>query len=167
MIPEATTIIMTMTTRFAFPLLLLLLCSSTVVRASHGGDSTSLVGFDFETLSTPLPEALSDFTAVLDEENGRAYLAGGCNAPDGNRFAEDVGGFVCESISSKMYIFDLVSWNFTETASPMPVARYRHASVFVNNQVWLVGGRDLEDFLLPSVDVSLWCFSALYRECID
>ena len=36
----------------------------------------------------------------------------------------------------------------------MPRERYRHASVAINNQVWLVGGRSLVDDLLENVDVS-------------
>jgi len=157
MIPKATTTMI----RFALPLLLL--CSSSVVQANHSvTNSTGLLGFDVETLSTSLPEALSDFTVVLDQENRKAYLAGGCNSTEGNRFVEDFGAFVCESISSKMYIFDLESLDFTETTDPMPQMRYRHASVFANNQVWLVGGRDLEDLLISSVDVSLWFFLLVY-----
>lgn len=35
----------------------------------------------------------------------------------------------------------------------MPRGRYRHAAVAINNQLWLVGGRSLEDALLEDVDV--------------
>lgn len=138
--------------RFSHLSLLLLVGSGSVV-VSQANEGGTLVGFDLKTLPTALPEALSDFTAVLDNANRKAYLAGGCNSPDGNRFIEDYGSFACESISNKLYIFDLESLDFTETTEPMPVMRYRHASVLANNQVWLVGGRDLDDNLISSVDV--------------
>ena len=133
------------------PLLLL----SSVVRADHR-NASSIVGFDYETLSTKLPTALSDFSVVLDEENGLAYLAGGCNSTDGNRFVEEYREFACESISSSLHIFDLRSLSFKTEPESLPVARYRHASVLANKQVWLVGGRDAADDLISTVDVSIF-----------
>lgn len=138
------------------------LLSCRVVQADHGSSSGPVVGFDYEELSTKLPTALSDFTAVLDNEEAMVYLAGGCDSPDGNRFVKAFGEFACESISSSLFLFDLESLSFEETAPSLPVARYRHASVLVNKQIWLVGGRDVEDNLISTVDVS---FAVTVERC--
>lgn len=123
------------------------------VRAQE--DSTEIVLFDYEILtSSPIPVPLSDFTAVLDPIKNQTYLAGGCNSPEGNRFNTTSGNFNCASLSDKMYVFNMDQRSFEEVAFSMPVARYRHAAAWTNNQVWLVGGRALNDDLITEVDVS-------------
>lgn len=114
----------------------------------------NLTGFIDEVLTTPCPKAISDFTAVVNASTGKVYLAGGCDSTNGNQYNTVYGKFVCGSISNKSYIFDLNALAFTTTAD-MPVARYRHAAVLVNNQVWLVGGRDINDNVIATVDVSI------------
>ena len=85
------------------------------------------------------------------------YLAGGCDSPNGNRYVEEIGELICESVSDALLAFDLSTESFVdETEIPrMPTPRYRHGSVFVHerNQIWLVGGRDVNDFLVSQVDV--------------
>lgn len=43
---------------------------------------------------------------------------------------------------------------FAELGS-LPRQRYRHSASVVNNQLWLIGGRDASDALLAEVDVRL------------
>ena len=79
------------------------------------------------------------------------------DAVDGNVFFatdDDNGGFFsCGSISDGFYSFDPEDRVFATLAN-LPRARYRHSSVVVDNRVWLIGGRTLEDKLIPEVDVS-------------
>jgi hypothetical protein len=77
----------------------------------------------------------------LDAKDGNVYYLG------------DDGGFFCGSISNAFYAFDPEDREF-ETLPSLPRARYRHSSAIIKNQVWLVGGRTLEDVLIPEVDVS-------------
>jgi hypothetical protein len=36
----------------------------------------------------------------------------------------------------------------------MPQARYRHAAEIIGSELWLIGGRDVEDNLITDIDVS-------------
>jgi hypothetical protein len=124
-----------------------------LVSATASISAQNVTGFDVEILETRLPKALSDFTTVADSDAGKVYLAGGCDSPNGNEFNSQIGQFACGSVTDASFAFDLKTKVFTETAT-LPVARYRHAAVLVNNQVWMVGGRDVNDSLIPTVDVS-------------
>ena len=73
------------------------------------------------------------------------------DAKDGNVY--NGGGFSCDSISNAFYAFDPEDREF-QTLASLPRERYRHSSAIIKNQVWLVGGRTLEDVLIPEVDVS-------------
>ena len=85
------------------------------------------------------------------------------DAPDGNAyvmFNETDGGFICGSLSDSLYSFDLDTETFTELDT-MPKARYRHSAVYVaagsgEHQLWLIGGRDIDDNVIPDVDVRIW-----------
>ncbi|GAX28459.1 kelch repeat and BTB domain-containing protein 5/10 [Fistulifera solaris] len=113
-----------------------------------------VVGFTFAKLeSARLPKPLSDFSISFDESSQLVYIAGGCDAEQGNVYVEEIATFVCSSSSSEFYSFDRNTNSF-ETLAPLPVARYRHGAALVNGKIWLVGGRDVEvDGLLPTVDV--------------
>lgn len=136
---------------------LILLVSAITITATSAQDAAAatatVTGFDVELLKTRLPKALSDFTVVSDSSTGKVYLQGGCDAVNGNVFNDTYKEFVCESLSLTSYVFDLNAQEFTET-NPMPVARFRHAAVLVNNQIWLVGGRDPNDDVVTTVDAS-------------
>jgi hypothetical protein len=73
----------------------------------------------------------------------------------GNEFVanDDGGSFVCFSISKSLYTFDPEDEEFEQLVD-LPRPRYRHSSAIVKNKVWLVGGRDINDNLIPEVDVS-------------
>ena len=76
---------------------------------------------------------------------------------------DDWATFACGSVSSSLYSFNPETSEFV-TLPDMPSERYRHASVAINNQVWLVGGRSLVDDLLEDVDVS--AFFSFVRCCV-
>lgn len=82
------------------------------------------------------------------------------DAADGNVFIaidENEGFFACGSLSSSLYSFDPNTLEFVELAD-LPRARYRHSSSFVGNEVWIIGGRTLDDTLIPEIDVSDFYF---------
>ena len=137
---------------------LILLVSAITITATSAQDAAAatatVTGFDVELLKTRLPKALSDFTIVADSSAGKVYLQGGCDAINGNVFSDEFKEFVCASISNTSYVFDLNTLQFTEATNPMPVARFRHAAVLVNHQIWLVGGRDPNDEVITTVDAS-------------
>ena len=75
-------------------------------------------------------------------------------------FNETEGGFICGSLSNTLYAFDISSETF-EDVGTMPKPRYRHSAVYIagadtgkQDQLWLIGGRDIDDNLIPDVDVS-------------
>jgi hypothetical protein len=116
--------------------------------------SRSVTGFEVDVLeNSPLPLSLSDMTAVVDSDSGKVYIHGGCDSVDGNVYDAITGEFTCNSTSATSLLFDIKTLEITSKAM-MPIARYRHAAVFINNQVWLVGGRHLNDSLIGDVDVS-------------
>ena len=108
----------------------------------------------WEELGTKLPKAISDHTAC--RSGNVVYLAGGCDAELGNTWDENERAFVCLSLSRSFYGFT-IGPNVTTMLADMPVPRYRHAAVGVNNQVWLVGGRDANDTIVDQVDVRFVC----------
>jgi Kelch motif len=135
--------------------LLLVLVLAVLVRQSSSSSSQRShddLSFEFTLLnSTSLPKPLSDLTATLYGET--VYLAGGCDAANGNVYDDTIKTFVCSSASDSLYAFSYRTLAVKELAS-MPVKRYRHAAVAVNGMLWLVGGRDTEaDAIIGQVDV--------------
>jgi len=120
----------------------------THVIAASGGDES--VTFAWTFLDVRLEKPLSDHTATL--LNGKIYLAGGCDSEKGNEFDENIGEFICTSISDSLYSFDRETAAL-EKLENLPRARYRHAAVGVNNKIWLLGGRNLLDNVTTQVDV--------------
>mmetsp|Transcript_4313 Transcript_4313/g.6803 ORF Transcript_4313/g.6803 Transcript_4313/m.6803 type:complete len:397 (-) Transcript_4313:312-1502(-) len=108
--------------------------------------------FDWGTLKVRIPKSLSDHTATLSEKDGLIYLAGGCDSPNGNEFAQGGDYFFCATISDMMYVFNPEDLTFGEPGT-LPRERYRHCAAIVDNQLWLLGGRDSADNLVPEVDV--------------
>jgi len=112
-----------------------------------------VIGFANQTLNVKLPSPLSDFGIALNEGLAHVYLAGGCNSETGDEFVADFGEFACLSLSNQLVTFDLNSETVIASVD-MPAPRYRHAAVFADQRLWLVGGRDVEDLLIGTVDVS-------------
>ena len=108
----------------------------------------------WQILPTVLPQPLSDHTAVL--VGHQVYIAGGCDSPRGNQYQANLGVFVCDSISQSFFKWDLKDRNM-EMLPDLPTPRYRHAAVAVSNStLWVLGGRNVQDEIVASVDVSGW-----------
>lgn len=116
-----------------------------------GTDHTHNETLSWIILDTRLPTGLSDMTATLGDK-GLVYIAGGCNSTDGNVYLAEMGLFACLSITDTFYSFDVQTHELT-TLAPLLQARYRHGAAYLQNQIWLIGGRGLEDNLIPEVDV--------------
>ena len=63
-------------------------------------------------------------------------------------------------MSDQFYSFNRETGAF-QTLAPLPTPRYRHAAVLVNKQLWLVGGRDVTDAMISTVDVRIFMFCVL------
>jgi len=112
---------------------------------------TSEITFTVEELSDKLPTSVSDMSVTYDETTDLMYLVGGCDDPQGNsQLFPDL--YVCNSITDKVYSFDPKDNAFLELP-PAPRERYRHSAANVKGNIWLVGGRTLEDMVIPEVDV--------------
>jgi hypothetical protein len=103
-------------------------------------------------VATKLPKPLSDVSASVGED-GLIYIAGGCDSAYGNQYDDSERGFRCKSVSKSFYAFDQEMERFIPLED-MPQPRHRHAAVAINNQIWVVGGRDAYDNVIGDVDVS-------------
>jgi hypothetical protein len=134
-----------------------------ILPMTHGSDEISsttnknkVIGLSVVTTdSNPvkLPKPLSDFTAVVHPENGIVYISGGCDSVNGNTYEPTFQVFVCDSVSQKQYEFDIATLSISAEYD-MPRMRYRQAAVIVNEQLYLVGGRDVHEMIVKEVDVS-------------
>jgi len=114
--------------------------------------ATALESWTFAEVDAKLPKAISDHSGVRSPDNGLIYLAGGCDDANGNAWNADWKTFVCGSVADAFFVFDSVSKTF-ETLTNLPRPRYRHSTAIVDNKVWLLGGRTLEDGLIPEIDM--------------
>ena len=118
-----------------------------LLRSTASGETT----FGWKELSAKLPKGLSDQTATRSGDI--VYLAGGCDAEEGNKWDEAAKFFLCFSISQAFFGFNLVTDTIIDDFPDMPIPRYRHAAVAANDKIWVVGGRDIDDNLIDQVDV--------------
>jgi len=96
----------------------------------------------------PMPTKRSDLTAVTIGQ--QIIVSGGCN--------EDQ---ICPIDSSSCFCISITS--ITEAYQPlndtwitlpnMPTPRYRHAAAVIGNSMYLIGGRDINDTIIQTVDV--------------
>lgn len=110
-------------------------------------------------LTRTLPLPLSDMTATTlpfingTSLGGNIIITGGCSDEDGNSafFDGNSTNYYCGELTDKTFMFN----PFSETISPladMLIPRYRHASAIVNDKLYVVGGRDLDDNIIAQVD---------------
>ena len=59
--------------------------------------------------------------------------------------------FYCPSITDLCQKYD-VAGNSYSTCAPMLVDRYRHAAVGISTSIYVIGGRDMDDNLITSID---------------
>lgn len=88
-----------------------------------------------------LPSPVSDHSATLNPDTGKVYLVGGCNNTDGNVRVPPDDFFICPDVTSYANVFDATTGSI-EAMPEAPRKRYRHAAVYHDGLVWLLGGRD-------------------------
>lgn len=117
----------------------------------HKANAQLSTRIEVEEQPQKLPKPLSDMTATFVDETQLIYIFGGCDDPQGNsQFQPDL--FICGSITSTGFSFNPLDGEF-EALPDAPRARYRHTASNVNGKIWLVGGRTIEDNLIPEIDV--------------
>ena len=121
-----------------------------------------LFAVDFSPVKMPFK--VSDIMANYvpgenGDEDGYILITGGCNSVKGNERitvegeeGEEVDLFACFSTSNRTLKFDPFTETFEELAQA-PHERQRHAAVFSNGELYLIGGRDSDDALVASIDV--------------
>lgn len=126
---------------------------------AHEGDDHEVA---FNKIAMELPVALSDMTATYipnfkGEEGMEAIiLVGGC--ADGNYddttldavTGKNVTNYYCMTISAETYVFYPSTLKVVKLQN-MPSARYRHSAAFVNDKLYIIGGRTLVDEVVKDI----------------
>ena len=99
-------------------------------------------------LSAKMPVTVSDMVAT--PLGDKIIITGGCS--QGNYRSPIDGDFYCSEITSAASAFSPATASFTSLPQ-MPRERYRHAAAVVNNKLYVIGGRALNDSLISAVDV--------------
>lgn len=99
-------------------------------------------------LRAPMPTKRSDASAGT--VGNKIIIAGGCDTDQ--ICPQDLDVCICTSVTSKAeaYLPDVDQWT---TLPSMPQARFRHASAVVGNNLYVLGGRDVNDTIIQSLDV--------------
>ena len=112
----------------------------------------------------PVSDVMANYMDYGEDEEGFIIITGGCDSvkgneriPDGLGLGEDL--FACTGTSNATIKFDPFANTFT-TLQPMPHARQRHAAAVVQGELYVFGGRDSLDNLVPAIDVSI-CYCVL------
>lgn len=111
--------------------------------------------------STSLPKPLSDMTATYmmgkggTNANGFIVLFGGCDSPSGNQRNKSISltQFYCLSVTNSTFLYDPYQ-NTVTKMKDAPHPRYRHVAVSFNDEIYMLGGRDLDDNIVTAIDVS-------------
>jgi hypothetical protein len=106
-----------------------------------------------------MPIKRSDMTAVPVYDSfiePRIYLFGGCISDQICQFdtAKNISaGCYCSEITSicDYYLPETDAWSNQCASAPIP--RYRHAWAKINDLIYLVGGRDVVDNLIQTIDI--------------
>mmetsp|Transcript_12681 Transcript_12681/g.19086 ORF Transcript_12681/g.19086 Transcript_12681/m.19086 type:complete len:398 (+) Transcript_12681:296-1489(+) len=110
-------------------------------------DTTGKISIDFP--STVLSSPRSDMTATTVSST-HIIIVGGCDNEEGN--VKGDGYYYCPSITNTVEKYIIATGTVTKLTSA-PRARYRHAAVLIDDYIWLIGGRDVEDNIITAVDV--------------
>lgn len=125
-----------------------ILCLSTLLCTSLT-DNINVGAMEWKETGIQLPESVSDMTATT--VNDAIVIAGGCVS--GNQFFDgDYPGYYCTEVTADTFLFDPEKKVFSSSGS-LSGPRYRHAAVELDGKVYLVGGKDVNEIYVPSVEV--------------
>lgn len=95
-----------------------------------------------------MPTKRSDISVGIIGDN--VIIAGGC---DGEQSCpNDLEFCLCTSVSSKTEAYNPKTDEWS-TLAPMPQPRFRHGAAVVGDDMYLIGGRFLNDSIVQSIDV--------------
>jgi len=95
-----------------------------------------------------MPTKRSDLTAVTIGQ--QIIVSGGCN--ESQICPIDSSSCFCTSVTYITEAYQPLTDNWI-TLPDMPIPRYRHAAAVVGNFMYLIGGRDINDTIIQTVDV--------------
>eukprot|EP00730_Choanoeca_flexa_P010368 TRINITY_DN17660_c0_g1_i1.p1 TRINITY_DN17660_c0_g1~~TRINITY_DN17660_c0_g1_i1.p1 ORF type:complete len:404 (+),score=66.43 TRINITY_DN17660_c0_g1_i1:91-1302(+) len=98
--------------------------------------------------SDPMPLSRSDM-AVVTVDSTTAYILGGCTGRQ--KFFDPFYG--CESLASYDLTYSASSNSFERLPSAAPFPRARHAAFYMDNKIYVVGGRHLNDSVVSQTHV--------------
>jgi len=109
-------------------------------------------------LTAKLPTGLSDMTATYmpgfptdGSESNAIVLAGGCSDPNGNEYSDTpFEGYFCNTVTNRAFVFFPSTQRIIELPV-MPEARYRHSAALVDNKLYIIGGRAVDDSLITTI----------------
>ncbi len=127
--------------------------------------------FTWVESSTSLPKPLSDMTATYmngkggSDTNGFIILFGGCDSPNGNQRdkSQSQMQFYCLSVTNSTFLYDPYQNSVTKVKDA-PNPRYRHVAVSFNEEIYMLGGRDLADNFVTAIDVSNANYNCLHSD---
>lgn len=134
------------------------LLATTLVLLSDLAATQLVEDIEFSWNSEKLPIKLSDAMANYmqgdnGDEDGFIIITGGCDSPDGNKKLPPPDDMYtgCSSTSKATFKFD----PFTDTFETMKEANYerqRHTAVVMNGELYVFGGRNSTDSLVPEIE---------------
>lgn len=108
-----------------------------------------------------LPYSVSDMTAVSVPESffttndgPRIYLMGGCISDQTCIIDPDpaVGIYCqCTAITNRVMYYTPQTNQYHTSVAPMPVERFRHVAAREGNYIYIAGGRNISDTVIPEV----------------
>lgn len=115
----------------------------------------------FVEYSKKLDYSVSDFTATYfdgfitktekKDLKRSIVLIGGCTAENGNSWVDgEFSGYYCSEFTDKVTAFFPGTGEFQELES-LPEARTRHTAVSLDGKIYVIGGRNADDALIPEV----------------
>lgn len=117
--------------------------------------------FTWVESSTSLPKPVSDITATYmkgkdgSDTSGFIVIFGGCDSALGNQRnkSKSLLEFFCTSVTNSTYMYNPYQNTVTQMADA-PHPRYRHVAVVAatNDEIFMLGGRDLADNLVTAID---------------
>lgn len=128
------------------------------VSGNNNNDDVDFLGF--HTVAT-MPYNCSDMTATTfemdygDSDGSRIYLVGGCIADQICEITDPDSGAIfcyCPEITNQCIYFTPDTEEWHTDCSSAPTDRYRHMAVKIDQYLWLLGGRTVEDDLITSVE---------------
>mmetsp|Transcript_114685 Transcript_114685/g.255867 ORF Transcript_114685/g.255867 Transcript_114685/m.255867 type:complete len:397 (-) Transcript_114685:160-1350(-) len=142
-------------TLLAFQLALLISMPGRCASSVNPSTNTFVIGdrtFDHDWITkTSMPTKGSDMTATTVGDT--IYLIGGCTSDQLWVNDPPYSSYRCSAVTARTTRYHPLLNTFDSSWSDAPRARYRHAAAAVAGKIYLLGGVDGTDTIVPQVDV--------------